>query len=170
MNEQLSTLDGLAQFETEMKPFIDRFQEKLNIKPDAKIIKVNNGVKYIPIEIIEALMDKLFGIWEITNLHYSIEVNATVVSLDVKVLHPIAKVWITRSGIGSVPVQLDRQTKEIKPMALQKNLPHAKAIAFKNACQSLGRSFGRNINRGWDIPFKSDTSNFTQIFNENENS
>ena len=163
MNEVMKATDH-AITEAEFKPLLDAFQVKLNEKPDPQIIKTFHGVKYIPIEIIEGMLDKYFqGAWEITNLHYSIEINSVVVSLDVKVFHPVRHIWITRSGIGSVPVQMDSQSNTIKPMALQKNLPAAKAIAFKNAAQSLGRLFGRNINRGFDVPFREDTSNFSNI-------
>ena len=160
----------LEKFEQEFKPLLDKFMEKLNMDVRKAAIKQNNGVNYLPIEIVEAALDSIFqGNWKIDNLHYSIEINSVVVSLDLSVLHPVSKLWITRSGIGSVPVQMNKQTNQINPMALQKNLPAAKAFAFKNAAQSLGRRLGRNLNRGNDIPFISDSSNFDSIFNTGSN-
>ena len=153
--------------ELEFKSQLDKFMEKLNKAPNQKAIKNNNGVNYIPIEIIEAALDSIFmGLWSVENLTYSIEINAVVVSVDLKVFHPIAKTWIIRAGVGSVPVQMRRGTNDINPMALQKNIPAAKAFAVKNACQSLGRRLGRNINRGWDVPFKADTPNFTNLLQD----
>lgn len=153
-----------AMTEAEFKPLLDGFQEKLSDKPDPKIVKTFHGFKFLPIEVIEGRLDSIYsGLWKIDNLSYSIEINAVVVKLDLHVFHPVAKVWITRSGVASVPVQLDRDTQIIKSTALQKNIPAAKAIATKNAAQSLGRHFGRNLNRGWDVPFKPDTSNFENI-------
>jgi hypothetical protein len=154
----------LAGLEEQFKPLIDNFQKKLSEPPDPKIVKTMQGFKYIPVEIIEAKLDKYYsGLWKTENLKYSIEINSVAVSLDLHVFHPVAKNWIVRTGIASVPVQLDRETKVIKQTALQKNLPAAKAIAFKNAAQSLGRSFGRNLNRGFDVPFREDTYNFKDI-------
>lgn len=158
-----------AQLEKDFKPLLDAFQGKLNTKPDQRIVKTFKGAKYIPIEIMEAIMDKYFaGAWEIANLKYSIELNAVVVSLDVRFFHPIRHTWVTRSGIGSVPVQLNRGEKAIGPDtikgdALQKNLPAAKSIAFKNACQSIGRAMGRNLNRRDDPGYQSDDENFSHI-------
>ncbi len=162
--KELTTIGSFELAEAEIKPLLDNFQQKVNETPDPRIVKTFNNVKFLPIEVIEGRLDSIYqGLWKVDNLKYSIEINAVVVSLDLNVFHPIAKIWITRSGVASVPVQLDRNTQIIKPTALQKNIPAAKAIAMKNAAQSLGRHFGRNLMRGWDVPYKEDSSNFSNI-------
>lgn len=166
MNIEMSELQA---FDKAVKPYLDNFMEKLNADPNTKAIKKNpfaNNAKYIPIEILESALDSIFrGLWKVENVKYSVELNSIVVSLDLSVFHPISMIWITRSGIGAMPIEQDKKTKELNNKALHKNVPAAKSFAFRNAVQSLGRRFGRNLNRDMDFSFKADTSNFDQTFN-----
>lgn len=165
-------INELAEFDANVKPLLDDFMKKLSLKPNEKVIKTNpfsQNAKYIPIEVIESALDSIFqGLWKVDNLQCSIQINSIVVSLDLHVLHPITRTWLTRSGIGAVPVELDKVTKEVNSKALHKNVPAAKAFAFRNAAQSLGRRFGRNLNRSFDFNFTEDTSNFKSIFDEKD--
>lgn len=167
MNE-LAKKSDLENLEREFAPLLEAFRKKLADPIDPKIVKKLRGIKYVPIEVIEQRLDTIYnGLWSVENLHYSVEINSVVVSLDLKVFHPVARVWMTRSGIASIPVQVDAGDKSAnpipKPTALQKNMPAAKAIAVKNAAQSLGRHFGRNLNRSWDVPHKDTESVFDDV-------
>jgi hypothetical protein len=76
----------------------------------------------------------------------------------------VANVWIERIGVGATQIQLRSETGEDGkkkpvdvtdvskkiPNTVQKDLPHAKAEAIKNAAKSLGRLFGRDLNRDTD--------------------
>lgn len=126
-----------------------------NRQPDKKHIKKNslaNNSEYLPIAYIEKELDEAFkGLWSYEVESAEVKLNSVVVTLSLRVFHP-AGVWLTRGGIGAVPVQLKQGEKEINPMtinamALQKNFPSAKSIALKNAAQSLGNAFGRSLNR-----------------------
>lgn len=133
------------------------FQQQLSKQPVKGQVKSQNlggkDVKYLPIGEIEKLLDETyFGLWQITNLHHHLTLNAIVVELELEVFHPVGKVWIKRAGIGAIKVQLNRDANsmdvtQIKADALQKGAPAAKAMALKNAAQSLGVRFGRDLNR-----------------------
>lgn len=142
---------------TELYKSIESFQAELNKQPakgDIKSQKLGGKeVGYLPIGLIEKYLDEMFsGLWSIENVNYQVVINSIAVSLDLKVFNPVSQIWITRSGVGAVKIQLNKDAKsldveQIKADAIQKGLPSAKAFALKNAAQSLGELFGRNINR-----------------------
>ena len=154
--------------ESDYKPFLDDFAKKLNKQVNPKVVKINRfsqGAKYVPISVLESALDSLFmGLWKTENMKYSVDLNSIIVSLDVSVFHPIAKIWITRTGIGAVPIEISKETHELSSKALHKNVPAAKSYAFRNAVLSLGRRFGRNLNREFDFNFTPDTENFGDKF------
>lgn len=142
---------------------LEFFNKAIHRNPTGPI-KTNTeagGSKYIPIEELEMMMDEIFmGHWQTKTVGSGAKVvgNSVVYDLEVSFLHPISGMWITRSGSGAVPIQLKSQRHQggarhaldferINPMAIQKNAPAAKAYAFRNAVQSIGRMFGRDLNR-----------------------
>lgn len=155
--KQLLTTDALsAQVSEDVRPLLiacEKFTAGLNSTPSASKIKERQRVKYIPISGIEAELDRMFaGLWQTKNMKWQVVVNEIVVSIDLEVFHPIAKVWICRSGVGAAQI---RQSKgagisdinaKIKN-ALEMDVPHAKADAIKNAAKSLGKLFGRDLGR-----------------------
>ena len=142
---------------------IENFQAELNKQPaKSDIMSQRLGGKevgYLPIGLIEKYLDEMFsGLWSIENVHYQVVINSIAVSLELKVFNPVSQGWITRSGVGAVKIQLNKDAKsldveQIKADAIQKGLPAAKAFALKNAAQSLGELFGRNINRDIDTEY-----------------
>lgn len=151
-------------------------KEKLQPHP---IIK---EVKYLPISYLEMMLDEFyFGLWETTNFTWSQIGNEITGKLELKVFHPVAKVWITRTGISAIQIMVDsypgkkpdkkdyKATQEYnkarnawaldlqnkKPSALSNGTFSAlKAFCFKNACISLGSRWGRDVNREFVDQFK----------------
>jgi len=140
--------------------------EKIKKNPNILIKKdeVYQQLQYLTIAEIEQQLDNVFaGLWSIENLEYSVIANAITVKLDLKVFHPVAKIMITRSGVGANPIQLKKGEKvmsfeSIQFDAIKKGLPAAKATALKNAAQSLGSFFGRNLNRDDSPEYESFSS------------
>jgi hypothetical protein len=94
--------------------------------------------------------------------------NAIQVTGTLSVLHPVSGVWIKRSGMAAKECQLRAGSKTIgveslSPKALERDVPIAKAEAFKNAVKSLGNAFGRSLNRDFKHDFVADKTN---IFEE----
>lgn len=132
---------------------LEKFTSVLNSAPAASKVKSRQGINYLPISAIESDLDRLFaGLWQIKNLNYKIVANEILVSLDLEVFHPVAKVWICRAGVGACMIR-QRSGAQISDInaklknALVMDLPHAKAEAIKNAAKSFGAIFGRNLAR-----------------------
>jgi len=132
---------------------LEKFTSVLNTTPAANKVKSRQGIQYLPISAIESDLDRLFaGLWQVKNLNYKIVANEILLTLDLEVFHPVAKVWLTRAGVGACMIR-QRSGAQISDInaklknALVMDLPHAKAEAIKNAAKSLGAIFGRNLAR-----------------------
>ncbi|RMG79789.1 MAG: hypothetical protein D6707_07525 [Bacteroidetes bacterium] len=145
---------------------IGKFQSNLNKLPEKEAIKVNpqTKTKYIPISFLEMQLDRLFnGLWQTENFKTSVIANEIVGSIEVKYFHPVALTWITRTGAAAVMIQMKSKDKggsgditNIRDKyinTLTKDYPHLKAECFRNACLSIGKSFGRDLNREFDAQY-----------------
>lgn len=138
---------------------LEQFNEMLNREPEAYEVQVNamaNNSKYIPIGFLYMKMDKIFiGLWKTSNFRYQVIVNELVGTITLEYYHPFAKTWITREGSASVMIMqskgaaIDDVTKKIKN-TLQKDLPHLKASCEASAMKTIGKAFGRDLNRDED--------------------
>ena len=165
-------LHDIAKTEEILKPLLEEFMQKLNKKP--KSVKQNpyaQNAKYVPIEVVEALLDSIYSgnwQWEITSA--KLEGNSYIVVGVLSVLNPITKTWLKRSGIGAVPIEISKDTGQVSSKAMHKNVPAASAFARRNAAQTLGESFGRNLNRSAEFGFIEDkTDNFEKMLRGDKN-
>lgn len=141
---------------------------------DTRKNKMAGNSDYIPISFVETKLDEaFFGLWETSNFQTKVVANEIVGSIELRVFHPVAKVWLTRTGAGSVTIQqntwqvdeygnyiLDEKKNKIKAPkpkpsdvdakilnTLVRDYPHLKAECIKNAAKSFGKWFGRDLNR-----------------------
>ncbi len=143
--------------------------ESIGTTPDKK-------AKTILISHIEMTLDEYcFGLWTTENFRWTMIGNEVVGAVDLKIFHPVAGVWITRQGAAAITIMVDAvperlkwdqsDTPEVsemkkkernawaldmqnkKPSALDMSFPKLKAECLKNAAQSLGALFGRDLNR-----------------------
>ncbi len=126
------------------------------------------GALYLPISFTESMLDSLFfGLWETTNFKWERILNEVVGSIEVRIYHPVFKQWLTRTGSAAVNIKCDAIPDDVKktmnkqdqngwyidpsnkkPLALTMGaFASFKAMCFRNACLSLGKSFGRDANR-----------------------
>ena len=136
----------------------------LSVKPEQGNIKLNklaNNSKYLPISFVENQLDEIFfGAWEIKDFHYQVVANEIIGSLQLRYFHPIFKTWIERTGCGAVQIQMKSKEKggdgDITNVrnkitnTLEKDFPHLKAECIKNAARSIGKIFGRDLNREFE--------------------
>lgn len=146
---------------------------RLAVQPDPKLVLKNDFVKidnpanpkgpkvsadYIPISVVQTKLDEIYdGLWKTENFITRIVANEEVGQIDLVVFHPIAKVWLTRTGAAAVMVQMKSQqsggdgditnirNKIINTMV--KDHPHLLSACIMNAAKSLGVIFGRDLNR-----------------------
>lgn len=132
------------------------FQAKLNREPnDKELGKTPDGkARTVPISFIEMTLDEMFlGQWETSGPTYQQVFNEVVGSLVLTVWHPITGRSIRRVGFASVVITQDKDaqisdfTTTKKKNALDLSFPKLKSECIKNAAQSLGKVFGRDLNR-----------------------
>lgn len=149
--------------ETARRIGLERFQKALNTPPNAKEVRENahNAMaKYLPISFVEMTLDEMFfGLWETTDFRWQVMGNEVVGSLTLRVFHPVEKIWLSRTGAAAAMI---RQAKGAKITdidaklhnALGMDFPHLKADCLTNAARSLGKMFGRDLNRKFEDAYK----------------
>lgn len=159
VNNQLAASDDqIKEFREKMQNFIN----KLNLEPNpSEIDKTPDGkANSIPISFIEMTLDEyFFGLWDTENFKWAVIANEVVGSIDLTVLNPVTGTKIKRVGAAAIQIMVDKRPDNVspsqwandpmnkKPNALDMGFPKLKAECTKNAAQSLGKLFGRDINR-----------------------
>lgn len=145
------------------KVLIQDFARRLNAEPNpAEFEKTpDNRASYLPISFVEMTLDEIFlGQWELSDVTYQQIFNEVVGTGILTVWHPITGRAIRRAGFGAVVITQDKDAAMIdfnttkKKNALDLTFPKLKAEIVKNAAQSLGKVFGRDINRKQKDVFK----------------
>lgn len=158
------------------KLLLQDFTRRLNAEPNpGEFDKTPDGqASYLPISFIEMSLDELFlGQWSTENFKWSAITNEVQGSIELVLIHPITQKEIRRTGAGSIVIMVDSLSKEEKdvmskqarnlyalnpenkkPNALDLGFPKLKAECIKNAASSLGKLFGRDINRKKKDVFK----------------
>lgn len=159
------------------------FQAKLNKEPNpAELGKTPDGkARTLPISFVEMTLDEIFlGQWETSEPTYQQVFNEVIGSLVLTVWHPITNRPIRRVGFASVVITQDKDaqisefTTTKKKNALDLSFPKLKAECTKNAAQTLGKIFGRDLNRAqtdvYKAPFKKlGDEGFKALLNRVEN-
>ena len=110
------------------------------------------GVRFIPIARLEWLMTRVFIKWHIEVREVSLIANSIGVTVRVHYLNPTNGEWQWMDGVGAVAMQVDKEAgatdfSRIKSNAVQIGLPAAKSYAFKDAVETIGKLFGKDLNR-----------------------
>ncbi len=95
-------------------------------------------------------------------------INGVQVTGALTVFHPVANVWLERSGVAFKEFQLGKDKNDPTPenlskKALERDVPIANAEAFKNAAKTLGNAFGRHLNRSFQFEHISDENILNDI-------
>lgn len=162
--------------QTETKALLQEFQRQLNREPDPREFDTtpDGKARTLPISFVEMTLDEIFfGLWSTENYKWSAITNEVQGSLELVVTHPVTGQTIRRTGAASIVITVDslseaekngmtKQARNLyalnpenkKPNALDLGFPKLKAECLKNAAQSLGKIFGRDINRKKADEFK----------------
>jgi hypothetical protein len=126
----------------------------LNQDPPQAFIQVHpfNKNPYIAIQSIEFLMTKIFGDWNVEVKRESLIANSVCVTVRVHYKCPLSGDKLFQDGVGAQPLQTDKGANAvdftaIKNDSVQKALPSAESYAIKDACQKIGKIFGKDIAR-----------------------
>lgn len=144
----------------------DQLKLLLNQQPPEKWIKKNamaSNSLYLPIDKVEFLLDRIFQEWRIEVLREGTMFNSVYVAVRVHYVNPVNGLWNYHDGVGAKDMQKDANTTlsmdTIKSAAVQMALPTAKSLAIRDACDHLGKLFGRDLNRKSTIDFETAYSN-----------
>jgi len=146
-----------------LKVLMQDFTRRLNVEPDPREFEKtpDNKASFLPVSFVEMTLDEIFlGQWELSDVHSQQIFNEIVGTGILTVWHPVTNRPLKRAGFGSVVITQDKDaaisdfniTK--KKNALDLTFPKLKAEILKNAAQSLGKVFGRDINRKQRDVFK----------------
>lgn len=157
---QLPVVDQLSSLER-LQP-VEAFQSRLNrTGPPKEDIKINdkaNNSEYLPISFVQMTLDEeFFGLWQTRNFRTAVVANEVTGEIELSVFHPVAQIWLTRTGSGAVPIQMrsvekggDGDITNVRNKianTLVKDYPHLMAECMKSAAKTLGVKFGRDLNR-----------------------
>lgn len=159
----------------EIKRQQDELKKVFSTQPKPANVKTNKyagNSRYLEIGYLEALLDRHFLTWDLRIDSVQLILNAIVVNVTIECM-TVAGNKITRSGVGASEVQTVKGAKvlditTIGSKALEKNVPIAKATAVKNAIQTLGNAYGRNLNRNFNHEHIPDNDILGKVFNNNK--
>lgn len=127
------------------------FKRILNQNPPAKIIKVNPnyGNKFIPLQVIEIMLNAIFESFQITMDIPPMFIESNIVFfVNVIVKHPVTGEILTYAGTSAVPIK----DKDGKLTDIHTNLPAGKSYAIMNAVKHAGPLF------------RAESDDYTKIF------
>lgn len=173
-DNKLPTIAELYEDNIEVAFKNDQFNLLLNIEPKKDWVKTNKyagNSNYLPIGIVETLMQKLFKKYRVEVLREGALFNSVYVAVRVHYWNGIDNTWDYHDGVGAVQLQTKQGTspadmQNINNNAVMMALPMAKSYAIKDACEHIGRLFGRDLNRKDVLAFESDKSMSIDVIND----
>lgn len=136
---------------------VDQFNMLLNQNPHETWLKRHKYIdkgnhKYLPIDKVEYLLTRIFGGYSVEVRNVQQIFNSVVVTIRLKVTHPVTGKEIFQDGVGAAPMQTDEGAKAsdmsaIKNSAVQIGVPAAESYAIKDAAEKFGAIFGKDLNK-----------------------
>jgi len=155
-NKELPILSDLYEVQNIESTFkTDQFNLLMNQQPEPKWVLENKyagNSKYIPIGILETLLQRIFKEFKVEVMREGTMFNSVYVTIRLHYLHPISNQWSYHDGVGSAQIQTKAgaspaDLSSINNNAVMMALPMAKSYAIKDACDHFGKLFGRDLNR-----------------------
>lgn len=134
---------------------LDEFNSLINQNPPEKWIKTNpyaNNSRYLPIDKVEFLLRKIYKEVDIEVLSVGVMFNAVYTTIRIHYTHPVTGEKGFKDGVGAKQIQTKKgsspaEMANINNNAVEMALPISKTNAIKDACDTLGRIFGSDLNR-----------------------
>lgn len=130
-----------------------------------KKVKVGGGrtINYIPIDKIEYLLTRMFGVyWRREILREQLILNTVISTVRLHYKIPGTNIWCFQDGAGGSPIQVDAledpnnpnsrkikasELQYLKSTAIQQAFPSSASFALSNAAERLGVLFGKDLNK-----------------------
>lgn len=155
-NKELPVISDLYDVQNIENAFkTDQFNLLMNQQPEPKWVLENKyagNSKYIPIGILETLLQRIFKEFKVEVMREGTMFNSVYVTIRLHYLHPVSNDWSYHDGVGSAQIQTKAgaspaDLSSINNNAVMMALPMAKSYAIKDACDHFGKLFGRDLNR-----------------------
>jgi hypothetical protein len=172
MENKLPKLADLYEIEQVEQAFKnDQFNALMNAEPRKEWVKQNKyagNSNYIPIGIVETLLQKVFKTFTVEVIREGVMFNAVYVTVRLHLQHPVTSEMFFMDGVGAAELQTKTGASASDLSAINKGavmmaLPMAKSYAIKDAAENLGKLFGRDLNRKDVLAYTTDT-NLTENF------
>jgi hypothetical protein len=116
-------------------------------------------IKFMPIERVEWLLTVLFLRWRVEIIDSKLVANSVQVTIRLHYFDHALGEWNWTDGIGAQPLQIDSgsgaiEFNKMKSSAVQMAAPAAKSYAIKDAAETLGKIFGKDMNRAEVISYE----------------
>jgi hypothetical protein len=167
VKNQLPIISDLYEVENIQMAFKkDQFNLLMNQEPKKEWVQINKyagNSNYIPIGILETLLQRVFKEFRVEVMREGTMFNSVYVTIRLHYLHPITNQWSYHDGVGSAQIQTKSgaspaDLSSINNNAVMMALPMAKSYAIKDACDHFGKLFGRDLNRKDIMAFGVDKS------------
>ena len=146
----------------------DQFKLLVNQNPPEAWLQVNkyaNNSIYLPIDKVEYLLDKIIQEWKVEILECKQMFNAVMTTVRVHYKNPVSGEWLFHDGVGCSELQTKKDSGNLTPDfaninkgAVEMAAPISKTMAIKDACDHIGRIFGRDLNRKNIVAFQQSYS------------
>jgi hypothetical protein len=163
---KLPTLAELFADDIELAGKSEGLNAILNTPPPEKWIKEHPfipGWKYLPIDKVEYLLNKIFKRSNIAVRKTGMLMNSIECTVRVWYFNPAAGKMVYQDGVGACELQTKKDSGPLKMDmsnvargAVSMALPIAKTLAVKDATDHIGKIFGRDLNRKDVLPFSPD--------------
>lgn len=141
----------------------DQLTVLLNQDPPAqwlkehKFIKIKNQegkmvpMKYLPRERLEFMLTRIYRKWYLEVRDVKSIANGVAVTVRLHYRSPVTESMEWMDGVGACGFQTDSgagaaDLDRLKSNAVQMAVPAAETYGFKDACERLGRIFGKDLN------------------------
>lgn len=162
---KLTTEDKVEQFAK-----IDDLNAFLNSTPPSEWLErtADGKANTMPIGRVEWLLQNIFQEYFIEVKEVTTMFNSLVCVVRVHYKDPITGDFKYQDGVGAAPAKTSKgasaaDMSRILNDSVQTGLPAAKSFAIKDACDHIGRMFGRDINRKGQFTY---TSNYRESADE----
>jgi len=149
---RLPTLAEITAGDASVPGKLNALNVLLNQQPPKLWLKVQDGVKHLPIDKVKFLLTKIFVEWYSEIRTVQIIANSVVVTVTLHYKNPITDTWSRMDGIGAAPINTKRGASamswdEIVHDSVHKCVGAADAFAIKNAAKKIGRIFGADFGK-----------------------
>jgi len=149
----------------------DQFNALMNAEPRKEWVKQNKyagNSNYIPVGIVETLLQKVFKTFTVEVIREGVMFNAVYVTVRIHLKHPVTSEMFFVDGVGAAELQTKSGASAADLSAINKGavmmaLPMAKSYAIKDAAEHLGKLFGRDLNRKETMAYTTD-ANLNETF------